>query len=75
MREVTAQDLAVEHAWEHDVVGELCLADTFCSRIDFAKWLADDVQVVSFFVTFVQILPKSPTNRQSCLSDDKQITK
>ena len=50
MGQVTAQDLAEEHARQHDVVGKLRLAGALRARIDLAKRLADDVQRLSVVV-------------------------
>jgi hypothetical protein len=40
---MTAEDLAIQHARQNDVVRKLRLADTLCPRVDFAEWLADNV--------------------------------
>ena len=44
VRQMAAQDLAEQHARQHDVVGKLRLADTLRARIDFAKRFADYVK-------------------------------
>ena len=56
---MAAEDFAVEHAWENDVVGEFCLTDTFCARIDFAERLADDVEWIPVLFTFAHALIES----------------
>ncbi len=56
---MATEDLAVEHAWENDVVGEFGLTNTFRTRIDFAEWLADDVEWISALFTFAHALIES----------------
>ena len=41
---MAAQDLAVEHAWQKNIVGKLRLARTLRARVDFAKGFADYVE-------------------------------
>jgi hypothetical protein len=45
MRLVTAQDLAVEHSGQHDVVSKPGLTRTLRARIDFAEWFADYLEI------------------------------
>lgn len=49
---MTAQNFAIQHARQHDIVGEFCLTGAFRPGIDLAKWLADYLEwfaVVVFF--------------------------
>jgi len=56
---MAAEDFAVEHARENDVVGEFCLTNTFRTRIDFAVRPADDVERICVLVTFAHVLIES----------------
>jgi hypothetical protein len=46
-----AQDLAVEHARQHDVVGKFSLAGTLRARIHLAKRFPDNLQGLSVFIS------------------------
>ena len=50
MRQMTAQDLAVEHAWEKDIVRKFRLPGALRARVDLAKWLADYIERLSVVV-------------------------
>jgi hypothetical protein len=43
---VCTQDLAKQHARQNDVVGKFGLTDTLRTRIDFAKGLTDNSEIV-----------------------------
>ena len=47
---MAAQNLAEEHARQHDVVGKLRLAGALRARIDLAKRFADYVEWLSVVV-------------------------
>ena len=44
---MAAEDLAVKHARQKDIVGKLRLAGTLRPRVDFAERFADDVEWLS----------------------------
>src|SRR5205085_9028718 len=46
VRDVRAEDFAVEHAWERDVVGKLRRPDALRTRVHLAEGTADDLQVL-----------------------------
>src|SRR6266849_246973 len=61
MRLMAAQDLARQHARQHDVVGKLRLAGALCPRIDFTKRLTNYIEwptVVVFVLSHSRILPR-----------------
>jgi hypothetical protein len=46
---MAAQDFAVKHPRQHDVVGKLGLTGALRSSVNFAKWLPDNFQIRPVF--------------------------
>jgi hypothetical protein len=73
MRMMSAQDFAVEHPRQKDVVGKLRLAGALGARVDLAEWFADYIErlpVVAVITHQLNIAAKRYKKDKACASSN-----